>query len=337
VAEENRVETAVGSTVRNVLGDEQLPESWLKRLQTNERRVRALVSSAEAAGSELERKGCAYAVIEGGGALLGSGLPWDAYGAGDLDILVQKGGHVAAAEVLCKAGFCARPRGHRAATERVEYWRNTGAGELWLSVGEVAFERSWIPIQYHDRSAKWLERRIRSDRSRNLQILHPDDAVVFVGIHTSMHSFVRSPGLRLYLDIDRLARSNRIDWQYVLAEANRVGLRSRVLVSLELSRALLGTPIPEGLWSRERRLELILALLRREGVFLHEGPKLRRGNALALDLLLEAHRPLRWLRDLVAPEERWLRARFERPDEHASVLRLRGRRLLGALSARKPR
>src|SRR5688500_6523259 len=82
----NHCEMAVGSTLRSEL-NLPLSPSWLEKLDANRSRVEALI----AATARVCRRvvGARLAVVEGGGMLLGTKLPTDAFGASDFDILVE--------------------------------------------------------------------------------------------------------------------------------------------------------------------------------------------------------------------------------------------------------
>ena len=146
--------------------------------------------------------------------------------------------------------------------------------------------------------------------------LHPTDLLVQVAVHTSLHQFVLSPGLRLHMDVERLVRDLVIDWDAVVREIEAVGLRTRCFVSLSMAAGLLGAAIPDevlqALAPAGTRSDKLLALIQSQGALDAEAPKLRGLRALKLDHLLEDRGAGAWLGGLVWPPADWLRPRLER-------------------------
>lgn len=67
-------------------------------------------------------------------------------------------------------------------------------------------------------------------------------------LHTSLHSFCRKPGIRLYVDIANLQRKCTEEvWQEVLARASKDGVYRRVVTAISVSKRLGVDGIPGGL------------------------------------------------------------------------------------------
>ncbi|HET9956599.1 MAG TPA: hypothetical protein VFQ61_19005, partial [Polyangiaceae bacterium] len=153
-----------------------------------------------------------------------------------------------------------------------------------------------------------------------------------VCLHASMHSFVRSPGLRLYVDIDRAVTDRNPQWESFVQEAVRTGAPGRVGVALGVAQGLLGTPVPldviEALIPRGWRRAGLERLLGRESV-LGAGRKLPGARTVLLDVLLDPRAMTSWARDVVLPPEDWLREHFGRGSvQKEGVVRLHARRYL---------
>src|SRR5690606_6328164 len=96
-----------------------------------------------------------------------------------------------------------------------------------LEVRGEAFERRWAAPPGRDRVALWLSRRVPAARDGRLYVLRPEDALALVALHTALHTWLRPPGLRLHLDVDRLARDAALDWPAALAELEALGAPAR--------------------------------------------------------------------------------------------------------------
>lgn len=340
LARANQCLAPVAVTLGGLLdGEARTP--WDESAENNEARVRSLVERLVAIVAALDGRGVASAVIEAGGVLLGSDLPLGAYAPGDLDLLVSEDGWDATQEVFSRAGFVHEDRRGRP-TKRIEFTRLRPDGQReWLEVGSAPFDRMWVPLRFRDRSPAWLARRVPSRKEARLSVLAPADALALVSIHTSLHSYVRAPGIRLHMDVDRLVRDNVIDWPGYVDEIRRVGATRRAFVSLAMAAGLLGTPIPgdvlEDLAPSSARWRRIRRLLASEGVVADGRPKLTRVKSVLLDVLIDEDGVARWAGALTVPEPAWMREHFDRQNSGAPLWRLHARRVVGLISRWSPR
>ncbi len=337
-ARTNKVTALVADALRDALGDD-IPSHWLELSQANEARVQGQLDALAAVVARLEAADIPSAAIESAGTLLGSALPTRAFGSGDLDLLVPEASWDAVLEAYAAEGFVPADRRERP-TRRAELRRIRDEGgpeptERWLEVGSAPFDRMWLPLRFEDRCPAWLSRRVPSCKRDDLWVLDPSDALVFVAYHTSLHSFVRAPGVRLHVDVDRVTRDNPLDWVHVVREARALGAPTRVFVSFAMARGLLGTPIPdtvlEALAPAAWRWRRIAALLRRNSVIADGRPKLRRLEAALLDLLIDERSPASWALGVAVPPTPWMHEHFNRaaaPDVPAWRLHARRARAL---------
>ncbi|MCP4447213.1 MAG: nucleotidyltransferase family protein [Myxococcales bacterium] len=291
-------------------------DNWSSIVEKNAERVQRLIDPLAEISERLSARGAPSAAVEAGGVMLGTQLPLGAYCSGDIDLLVPEEHWSAAKEVFEDVGFASSDRRDRP-TKRAEFSRpHTVDGEQWLEVGFAPFDRMWVPLHYQDRCKTWLSRAVPSQKSRKISVLNPNDALVFVAFHTSLHSYIRAPGLRLQVDVDRLVRDCTIDWSHVVQEARLSGISTRVFVSLAMAKGLLDSPIPnevlESLAPPKRRWNTIFRLLRRDGVIAGASPKLTRLGAILLDVLISEKSPSGWLADVIAPDSDWMREHFDR-------------------------
>lgn len=326
----NKAEALVGSALaaRGV----NLSDDWRQLLGANEQRVARRLNEVAKVVVDLESIGAAVALIEGGGTLLSSELPLSGYSASDFDLLVDEAHWARVPELLSDHGYGPADRRGRP-TCRVEFRRAEDQLVEWLEVGYRPFDRMWVPLPYHDRSATWLRRRRRAARDARIPVLDPTDALALVAMHTSLHSFVRSPGLRLHMDVDHTATANAVDWPRFVEEVTAMGVPTRAFVSLSMAAGLLGTRVPawvlERLFPGKPRWGAIRGLLRRERVLADERRKLTGFRAIALDALLDERGPSAWAGSVVFPPTPWLREHFgSGACREESALRLHATRYL---------
>lgn len=340
-ARKNKVTHAVADALERSLGD-QLPDPWREALAENESRVDALLDMTEGFTGGLTALGIPSAAVESAGVLLGSDLPTRAMGSGDLDLLVPQSDWERSLELAAELGLAQGDREGQVTTRRAKLSRVGPQGQaLWIEACAHPFERTWVPLRVEDRSSVWLERAVESRKRPQISVLDPHDALTFVALHTSLHSFVRSPGLRLHMDVDRVARDNALDWSRVVEEIEALGARTRCFVSLMMARGVLDTPIPdevlEALAPTPARWHKLRELLESQGVLDRGTPKLGRVDTLRLDLLLEERGVGSWLANIALPERAWLARHFARETPNLGWARLHGRRLVRLATRWRPR
>ena len=114
-------------------------------------------------------------------------------------------------------------------------------------------------------------------KGTKIGILSPEDNLLQVCVHTAKHSYVRAPGLRLHLDVERIVAHKEIDWQLFLRKVIAAHVKTSTYFSLYLASVLFDTPIPtevlDALRPTKRKEKRILGLIDNAGL-LH--PKARK-------------------------------------------------------------
>jgi hypothetical protein len=327
-AQLNQVEALVADALSIVLAPEALRPHWRELLAKNEARVTDLIDALGAVGARLTAAGCRWAAIEGGGVMLSSALPARSFCPSDIDLLVAQEDWAKTAACFEAEGFASEEREGRAVTQRREYQR----GKLWLGVGCVPFERKWVPLRFSDCSGEWLARAVDSRKDPRIKTLDATDGLAFVAMHTSLHSYIRAPGVRLHVDVDRLVRDNAIDWPRFVSTVQAMGVGVRAFTSLSMAAGLLATPVSQEILealhpgsSRWRRIESVLA---GQGVISNGQPKLGGMQTIRLDALLDEQGSLAWLAMLAVPPAAFMRQNYSSPGDHeAAIWRLHLRRM----------
>jgi hypothetical protein len=328
VSAQNQVSAMVAHALSQVMTPEEVPAHWLELLAQNKARVSKLVDALGGISARVDEAGCTMAAIEGGGILLSSDLPIEAFCPSDIDLLVAPLDWSKVTACFEAEGFVCEERSGRAVTGRREYRR----GDLWLGVGTIPFERKWVPLLFNDRTPQWLVRRIPSKKDPRIAVLEPTDALAFVAMHSSLHSFVRAPGIRLHVDTDRVVRDNAVDWDRLVSEIKAMGIETRAFVSLSMAAGLMSTPIPESVlkqlcpgpkqWARIERL------LAEESVIANGQAKLGGGKTIRLDALINEQSTWAWARSVALPPSEWMKQNYGTDtDQRLGVWRLHFRRM----------
>lgn len=322
-------------------GGREVAAAWLPALDANRSRVERLMDVLRELGGALDAAGVPWAVIENGGVLFGSDMPFEAFAAGDFDLLVGADAWQDAVRVMSAAGFVADDRRDRP-TNRVEFRRSLPDGTVqWMNAGAATIDRIWVPLPVADLGQAWLKERRRSHRDDAVWVLRPEHSLALVALHTSLHSYVRAPGIRLHVDVDRMTRDNRIDWDEAVDQMVRMSAETRCFVSLSMARGLLAAPVPDRVLDRldpgAARRHTLERILRANGVVATGRRKLGRLDSVALDRALDGRALPAWLWSLVAPPREWLVSHFGDARAPESTLRLHARRYWRIATRWRPR
>lgn len=208
---------------------------------------------------------------------------------GDIDTVVRKADFIKAYEIMLEAGYKFEysneyevPDIHNALRDGdAEYWKNIAPNHLFCC--EIAWRivaGRWMrPDCEPDTESSFS--RMHYAKDSYIGILDPVDNLVQVCIHTAKHSYLRAPGLRLNLDVERIVRHCKIDWNLFLQKIKAAHTKTAAYYSLYIANGLFDTPIPERVLEalrpskrKQARIEKMLA----EAGFLH--PKQRKFSKL---------------------------------------------------------
>ena len=116
----------------------------------------------------------------------------------------------------------------------------------------------WKPVTRAFLIQDKYETRLANDRlvaklvpNTQIRVLNDTSLMYFCALHIAAgHYYTLTPGLRLYVDIDRLARGCNIDWDEILKWAKEDNAGIRIAVVMYLSYKLFKTPIPKKLYEK---------------------------------------------------------------------------------------
>jgi hypothetical protein len=135
-------------------------------------------------------------------------------------------------------------------------------GGFWINVAWKPVTRAFlIQDRYENRLAKdRLLARLISDT--NIRVLDDTALMYFCALHIAAgHYYTMSPGLRLYVDIDRLARACNINWDHIVKWEMEDNAGIRISTVMYLSHKLLKTPVPEKVYNKtfknKRNIKLV--------------------------------------------------------------------------------
>jgi hypothetical protein len=129
--------------------------------------------------------------------------------------------------------------------------------------GSVIDNGFWINVIWKPVTRAFLiqdkyDTRLANDRlaaklvpNTQIRVLNDTSLMYFCALHIAAgHYYTLTPGLRLYVDIDRLARGCNIDWDDILKWAEEDNAGIRIAVIMYLSCKVFKTPIPKKVYEK---------------------------------------------------------------------------------------
>jgi hypothetical protein len=316
----NQVETILAHRFDPVGDARDIPPHWRLRHAENHRRLSSYLSELDAVASFFRPAGIALVALKNGGIARGIYPCPGCCPMGDLDTLIERRHFRRAHEILVKNGYTFQFRSsleedrleHAEASGGAEYWKILSNGEkMWLELQWRPVAGRWIrPDQ--EPSAEELMARSISIPGTAVRLLAPEDNLLQVCLHTAKHSYVRAPGFRLHLDVDRIVHYQAIDWELFLQRVLALQVKTAVYFSLALPAALFAAPIParvlEALRPPAWKEKWIAAWLNRAGLFNPDEKKFSRAGYILFTALL--YDDARGLLRAIFPEMDWMVRRY---------------------------
>ena len=177
-------------------------------------------------------------LYENFGALLASGTSIGCFASGDVDLFAHSSLKTEISNVMISKGFLP----HSTNIVKTEYYNEHLLKEGFrINVMWQPLARMKLPFHIDvNNSIKWDA--LDTHNNTNIQLPNKDALMYLCLLHTSVHSYHRSPDIRLYYDTDRLAQFD-LNWESILEYARLDKTEVRVLTSAILSNRLLGSTI----------------------------------------------------------------------------------------------
>lgn len=250
VAREHELVSTIGAKLVKKIGLE-LGNPWKKEMEETRARLGFLFAKVEELGADLKANGIPLILLKNGGIAIDIMEDLAECPMGDIDMLCRKSDFHRAHEIILKHGFRFKFRSiyefenldEAFADGSTEYSIQNGEETAWVELAWRPVAGRWIRKDKEPKADALVEASHKAKRSVN-HVLSNEDNLLQVCCHTAKHSYVRAPGYRLHLDVDRIVSNNDIDWELFIKKVNEVHSRVAVYFSLYLAQEILGTKIP---------------------------------------------------------------------------------------------
>lgn len=248
IVEKNKITPFAANLLRSIGCDENL---WDKILDDVELRNQHILNFLEELFALFNKNSIMnVALIENFASLLMSGISISNFYSGDVDLTANIEDKDEIEKILALFGFVRDIRRNDVSSKMTNY-----CNEIFYNNVSFWVNIMWQPIARRILlDQRLITKRLRSSRensiivpsSKNIRTLEINSLMYFCIIHiSSSHFYTLTPGIRLYTDVDRLARHSNIDWKLInkWATEDKLGIRTDMV--LALSKVTLFTPISE--------------------------------------------------------------------------------------------
>ncbi len=253
-AQRNLVEPIVSFALLNAFGGEDFATAQRcdEVYKASEGRMDVLLEQLDLAAEALDAASIPVVGLKNAGIARGIYPHRGCCPMGDVDVLVKKSQFREAHRVIESCGFelASRSIVEEADLEAglhgggTEYVKNVRGVEVWFELQWRPVAGRWIREDQEPDGEELIDRSAPIEGSK-LRLLEPTDNMLQVCLHTAKHSYVRSPGLRLHTDVDRLAHYTPPNWESFVGRAIEMRVSHSVFFSLALAKLLLSSEVPD--------------------------------------------------------------------------------------------
>lgn len=230
----------------------ELTGEWRDAYERDKARLSFLKNKASDICDLMDKNGIKMVILKNGGIMSDMVEDVAACPMEDIDSLVKKSDFLKAHALLEQSGlkFTFRSQYEKEDLDAAfregstEYYIDMpGDGVMWFELAWRAVAGRWIRQDLEPDTNELIDRAYKAKDS-NIGVLSPEDNLLQVCVHTAKHSYVRAPGLRLHLDVERIVAHKKIDWDMFVQRVKSAHVKISTYFSLYFAKMLFDTPIP---------------------------------------------------------------------------------------------
>jgi hypothetical protein len=321
VAERNLATSVIGHFLDRLSSQIKVSQRWRIAHDKTDYRIRSYLEELDRIAAKLARENIPLVALKNGGIARGIYPCPGCCPMGDLDVLVKRKDFREAHEVLLQQGYKFQFRSILEKPDFEAAMRNGGA-EYWKAL--QGGEKLWLELQWRPIAGRWIRpdqepsaddliNRSVSIPGTAVRLLSPEDNLLQVSLHTVKHSYIRAPGFRLHLDVERIVRYQTIDWEVFLQRVVSLEVKTSVYFSLLIPHLFFDTPIPDFvlacLGPSQWKAFLVMHWLKGAGFFNPDERKFGRLSYVIFKILL--YDDVKGLIRAIIPEASWMKKNYE--------------------------
>lgn len=296
----------------------KLPNKWEQEYVRQKKRQEFLMREAIKICKIMDGNGIQMAILKNGGIMVGMIHEAVKCPMEDIDSLVRKKDFYKAHQILLENGYHFKFRSEYEQEKLDEAYRD-GSTEYYIEMPDG--EKIWFELAWRAVAGRWIRPDLEPDTEgflnrsfkavgTKVHVLSPEDNLLQVCIHTAKHSYVRAPGLRLHMDVDRIVAHNEINWEIFIEKVNATHVRKSTYLSLYIPSVLFGTKIPQYVLDtiKPSNADKLLGMLGKAGLPHPHGRKFSKLEFLRFQSSLYDGMDDMW--HTLYPNKEWMKERY---------------------------
>jgi hypothetical protein len=292
---------------------------WQKKYNYFRDRNTKIVKLLDTIFKEMNNKNIPIFLYENFGSLLLSEEDIGLFCSGDVDLCSSLEYKEEIIKVLSSFGYFLRIRKYENLNVWTEFCNAAGTNDIWINV-------MWVPITEKVLAvapgidSKFFFNDITPIKNLNINVPSRTNLLFLCLLHTSVHKYTCSPGMKLNVDIDRLVISGKISWEKIVALAIKYNVKRRIAISLMLVSDFLGTLVPQKtiieLGGNEYNTKKAYNYLVGHSFLANKSDEINRFRSFYLAALLHDKGLLIGFLRILFPERKWLSKIYSTPNEN---------------------
>lgn len=317
VCKEHELEGVVGYFVLS--NGLEMGSEWQKAYDKEKRRLDFLKAKSREICTIMQQAGIPMVILKNGGIMQDIMPNAIQCPMEDIDSLIRKRDFFKAHKILIENGFIFKFRSEYEAEKLDEAFLD-GSTEYYIMTPDG--EKMWFELAWRAVAGRWIRPDLEPDTDlfienshcaagTDVHVLSPEDNLLQVCIHTAKHSYVRAPGLRLHMDVDRIVTHTNIDWKKFIEKVNETHVRTSTYLSLYIPTVILGTDVPKWVLDtlRPKNAEKLLSMLAKAELPHPHGRKFSKPEFLRFQTALYDSK--RDMVKVIYPGKEWMNTRYK--------------------------
>nr|WP_252208558.1 nucleotidyltransferase family protein [Enterocloster citroniae] len=295
-----------------------IPDEWEKAFLLEKRRLDFLKNTAIQVCQLMSDHGIPMVILKNGGIMMDMIPETVKCPMEDIDSLIRKTDFCQAHKLLIENGFTFKFRSEYEAEKLEEAYRD-GSAEYFITM--PTGEKIWFELAWRAVAGRWIRPDLEPDTNgfigrshtvgdTQVRVLSPEDNLLQVCIHTAKHSYVRAPGMRLHMDVDRIVAHTDIDWELFLKKVKEAHVCTSTYLSLYIPSVILHTQIPQWVLDelRPQNIKKLMRLLSEAELPHPQGKKFSKMKFLLFQTALYDNKSD--IMQVIFPDRQWMEERY---------------------------
>lgn len=295
-----------------------IPDEWEKAFLLEKRRLDFLKNTAIQVCQLMSDHGIPMVILKNGGIMMDMIPETVKCPMEDIDSLIRKTDFYQAHKLLIENGFTFKFRSEYEAEKLEEAYRD-GSAEYFITM--PTGEKIWFELAWRAVAGRWIRPDLEPDTNgfigrshtvgdTQVRVLSPEDNLLQVCIHTAKHSYVRAPGMRLHMDVDRIVAHTDIDWGLFLKKVKEAHVCTSTYLSLYIPSVILHTQIPQWVLDelRPQNIKKLMRLLSEAELPHPQGKKFSKMKFLLFQTALYDNKSD--IMQVIFPDRQWMEERY---------------------------